>query len=199
MDRILIDCVDKECGLYTGDNKVISGSGNVNYNLMIIGEAPGGTEVKLGKPFVGRSGMLLTESMKKAGINREYFYVTNIVKCRPPNNRTPSWDEINSCRKHLLYEMSQMKPLIIVTLGSTATSYFIKNRGMKSSIGKLFVKRKDMIEYYVYPVYHPSYILRGGLDNKEYINLFMKLKSIVIKLLSKKRDRLNVILNGLEG
>lgn len=98
----------------------VSGIGPINPGIAIVGEAPGAEEEKLGIPFVGRSGKLLNKMLKEAGIDREKCYITNVIKYRPPNNRTPTNKEIERAKKYLRAELRQINPKIIITLGNTA-------------------------------------------------------------------------------
>lgn len=185
------------CGLHT--NNVVWGCGNYKNKFVFIGEAPGKEEDKIGKPFVGRSGMLLTKCMKKANLNRPLFYITNVVKCRPDNNRKPSESEIQKCSYYLEYELRNIKPYLIITLGSTATSYFIKNKSMGNIVGRPHKIQIKMIPYIIYPLYHPSYVLRGGIKKQDYINLFLDLNVFIQRILKNILKRVEVLLQNVSS
>ncbi len=148
------------CPLSTqGRTQVVFGSGNPNAQLMLIGEAPGAQEDLEGKPFVGRSGRLLTKLLLAAGTSREQVYITNIVKCRPPLNRKPLPIESSTCRQLLLEKQIKIiHPKVLCTLGSTALEGLI-NRPIKITQcrGKVLM----LGDISIIPTYHPAYILRN--------------------------------------
>ena len=150
------------CGLTCGllSNPVF-GEGDVAADLMFIGEAPGAEEDAQGRPFVGRSGKLLDLGIHKTGLTRDQVYITNIVKCRPPNNRNPSDEEIDECLPMLLSQIEFIQPKLIVLLGKVAASVIIgaevkitKERGL------IDVLRFDHSTLII-STYHPSYVLRN--------------------------------------
>jgi uracil-DNA glycosylase len=149
------------CNLREGCNQVVTGIGNPNTSLLIVGEAPGQDEDIEGEPFVGRSGTLLTKLMKDAGIERSSVYITNTVKCRPPNNRQPSPVEITICKRWLWKEIQQLTLLkVIATLGRVPTALLLQ---MKIPMLGAMVGNEYNVEYTtakIMPWYHPSYILR---------------------------------------
>ncbi len=124
---------------------------------MIIGEGPGEDEDKTGQPFVGRAGQLLTKILNAAGINRNDIFITNIVKCRPPNNRVPSQDEMLKCGEFLEAQILLIRPKILVALGNTALKYFFKSNG---GITKLRGQWLNWRGIPLFPMFHPSYLLR---------------------------------------
>ena len=112
------------CQLSKTRKNVVFGEGDTNAGIMFIGEGPGANEDMTGKPFVGRAGELLTKIIENVlSIKREQVYIANIVKCRPPNNRVPTSQEVESCIPYLLKQINLIKPKIIITLGATAVSY----------------------------------------------------------------------------
>jgi DNA polymerase len=118
--RVLGDC--QRCGLAATRNQIVFGDGNPNADLLFIGEGPGQEEDLRGLPFVGRAGELLTQMIEKGlGIARGDVYICNIVKCRPPNNRTPHPDEVNACKRFLDGQISAVRPKVIVALGKRAS------------------------------------------------------------------------------
>lgn len=140
--------------------------------IMVIGEAPGAKEDERGTPFVGRSGKLLMEIFKKAGFHRNDVYITNLVKCRPPENRKPCSHEIICCSKFLFQQIALIQPKIILTVGSTASSFFLNTQEKISLlVGKFYnfkplQKMSDIMDINfggikIFPVFHPSYLLRN--------------------------------------
>lgn len=141
-----------------GSSNIIFGEGNPDSSILFIGEAPGAQEDLEGRPFVGRSGRLLNKLLDLANIKREDVFITNIVKCRPPNNRKPFPNEIANSRDLLLKQIDIINPTIICTLGASALEGFIgkpaqisKTRGLLISYGHLLIL----------PTYHPAFILRN--------------------------------------
>lgn len=128
---------------------------------MLVGEAPGEQEDLQGIPFVGRSGQLLTESLVKVGLSREEVFITNVVKCRPPNNRDPLPEEVAACREHLVRQVEIANPRLIVALGRISAAHLL---GRKVKI----TKEHGMIDVLPFNedilvsiIYHPSYVLRN--------------------------------------
>lgn len=149
-----------ECPLgFLGRKNVVFGEGNADAKLMFIGEAPGKDEDEQGRPFVGKSGQLLNKAFSIAGIDRENIFITNIVKCRPPNNRTPAPLETNTCMNLFLFnQIKIIRPQIICTLGSVALNSLMGQAYQITKIRGSILKKDDIM---VIPVYHPSYILRN--------------------------------------
>lgn len=154
----LIAC--QKCPLGSlGRNNVVFGKGNPDAKIMLIGEGPGRDEDIQGKPFVGRSGKLLNELLIALGINPEETYISNIVKCRPPNNRAPLPDEANTCKKLLLHQQIKIiQPKVICTLGSTALNHLLDKDFQITKIRGTVLKFKAVT---VVPTFHPAYILRN--------------------------------------
>lgn len=143
------------------------GVGSPAARIMFIGEAPGHDEDVSGEPFVGRAGQLLTDMIQKGmGLKREEVYIANVLKCRPPNNRTPATDEIAACKDYLLRQIDIIKPEVIIALGAPAAQTLLNTR---DGIGKLrgqwhdfHVSGTSMIgePIPVMPTFHPAYLLR---------------------------------------
>lgn len=153
----------KLCKLYKTRKKVVYGEGNSDAELMFIGEGPGENEDKTGRPFVGRAGQLLDKIIKAMRLERSEVYIANIVKCRPPNNRNPEADEIQTCRPFLDRQIDIIKPKVIITLGAPASRTILNTT---ETIGRLrgkFFKYKNIP---VLPTYHPSYLLRNPESKK---------------------------------
>ncbi|MCF0247281.1 MAG: uracil-DNA glycosylase [Synergistes sp.] len=149
----------RACPLAETRTKVVFGSGDPNSKLLFIGEGPGADEDEQGVPFVGRAGQLLTEILKAAGISRDEVFITNIVKCRPPENRVPTPAETVTCDKHLQTQIMLINPLLIVLLGNTPTHWILQtNEGISKVRGRWFNWRGAA----VMPMFHPSYLLRNA-------------------------------------
>ena len=147
------------CGLAQGRTQVVYGVGSPTADLMFIGEGPGFHEDKQGEPFVGAAGQLLTRMLGEIGLGRADVYIGNIIKCRPPGNRDPLPDEIESCTPWLVEQISLIQPLLIVTLGNFATKFVLSTgRGITSMRGSVY----DWHGRKVIPTFHPAAILHGG-------------------------------------
>ncbi|MCX7044891.1 MAG: hypothetical protein NTX50_05290 [Candidatus Sumerlaeota bacterium] len=146
------------CRLHAGRRNVVPGEGNPSAELMFIGEGPGFDEDRLGRPFVGRAGQKLDQMIAYLGLPRAQVYICNIVKCRPPGNRTPAPDEAETCRPFLERQIETVAPRVICLLGATALKFLTGN--LTASITSM---RGKWIEYRgipALPTFHPSYLLR---------------------------------------
>ncbi len=159
LERIRTDIGDcTRCRLCEQRNKIVFGVGNPKAELVFIGEGPGRDEDLKGEPFVGRAGQLLTQMIEAMGLKREQVYIANVVKCRPPENRTPEKDEIAICSPFLLRQLDVIKPKVIVCLGNVAMQALLAtNRSMSSVRGQWFPFRGAKM----LPTYHPAYLLRN--------------------------------------
>jgi uracil-DNA glycosylase len=179
--RPLQKCMECPLGK-TRNGKVVFGSGNPNAALMLIGEAPGKDEELQGKPFVGRSGKLLRKCLEEIKISENDSYITNIVKCRPPNNRVPTTKEALTCTKLLLLKQIQIiQPQIICTVGSYAFKYLMgKNVIFKITKhhGTIFTTQNIKI----FPIYHPAFILRSQTKLPDLKKDLQKLKQLITDL-----------------
>lgn len=148
------------CPLATqGRSQVVFGIGNPNSELMFVGEGPGRDEDKQGKPFVGRAGQLLTKIIEAMKLTRDDVYISNVVKCRPPENRTPLPNESEVCKKLILFkEIEIIKPKIICALGATALQGLMGPGVSISKVRGTFLKFNGLL---VMPTYHPAYLLRN--------------------------------------
>lgn len=163
--RIDIDLVREQalgcvrCPLSTTRTQVVWADGNLDSEVMFIGEAPGFHEDKQGKPFVGAAGQLLDRLMGEIGLDRSSCAIVNVLKCRPPNNRDPQPDEIESCTPHLHAQLAYMQPKVIVTLGNFATKFILQSQvGITKARGRKYLVRGSV----VVPTFHPAAALRGG-------------------------------------
>lgn len=148
------------CGLCNGRTNMVFSDGNPNANIMLVGEAPGADEDRLGIPFVGRAGKLLDEFFIMAGIDRQKdIYICNTVKCRPPENRKPLPEEKQACAANLRHQIKTIKPKIIILCGGTALESFIKEKTtITRARGKIFKGTNGTL---FVPIFHPSYLLRN--------------------------------------
>lgn len=157
--------VCKLCPLSENRTNTVFGDGMIPTKVMFIGEAPGADEDIQGLPFVGRAGHLLDQILQEINWNRKDMYITNIVKCRPPENRAPLPHEISKCNKYLKFQIDYIKPKLIVLLGAvsvqTILGIFIPNiKSMKEMRGNIY--EFNGLKYL--PTYHPAYILRNQKD-----------------------------------
>lgn len=150
------DCT--RCPLHEGRTNLVFGDGNPKARLMFVGEGPGRDEDMQGKPFVGRSGKLLTKIIEAMGLKREDVYIGNVVKCRPPNNRTPEQSEMDTCEQFLFKQIRFIKPEVIVCLGATAAKSILKT---KDSLGSLRGKFHSYSGSKLMVTYHPAALLRN--------------------------------------
>jgi uracil-DNA glycosylase len=154
------------CDLYKTRTNPVFGVGNADADLLIIGEAPGANEDKQGEPFVGRGGQLLTNMLSAIGFKREDYYIANILKSRPPNNRDPSLNEVKACTPYLLRQISLIKPKLILAVGRIAAHYLLStNESMASLRGNLFHFGINKIPLLV--TYHPAYLLRSPREKRK--------------------------------
>ena len=157
------DCT--RCPLHKqGRKQIVFGVGNPQAELMFIGEAPGADEDQQGEPFVGRAGQLLNNMIKAMGIRREDVYIANIIKCRPPGNRTPERDECETCSPFLMRQIAAIKPKAIVALGAVAAKTLLAiNAPMSEFRGRWYDFRGTKLAV----TYHPAFLLRDPRQKKE--------------------------------
>jgi DNA polymerase len=148
------------CALSDTRTQVVFGVGDSSADLLFVGEAPGRDEDLQGEPFVGRSGKLLDRLVaEEMGIDRSQFYIANVVKCRPPDNRDPKPDEIAACRPYLAAQLELIRPTVVVTLGNFATKLLLEtDKGITKVRGQAYPKDG----YQLVPTYHPAAALRSG-------------------------------------
>lgn len=170
------------CPLSHGRTQAVPGEGCFDAELMFVGEAPGQEEDLQGKPFVGRAGQLLTRIIEAMNFKRTEVFIANVVKCRPPENRSPSREEIEKCAPYLLTQVRLVRPKVIVSLGKVATDFFVPNRlGMSELRGHF----REFEGISVMPTFHPSYLLRNE-GNIEVKRLVWQDMQKVMTLLGKK-------------
>lgn len=164
----MADCV--RCALHRSRSQVVPGIGFHDADVMVVGEAPGAVEDRLGRPFVGPSGRLLDDWLKTLGLQRKEVYVTNVCKCRPVDNRNPYPIEEAACAPFLHVEVHLVRPAVLIALGRHASNALTKSRSPLHEV-------RGRIQTYVHPctgteipvvaTYHPSYVLRKGRDLEE--------------------------------
>ena len=149
----VISCTN--CSLSKTRTNAVPGNGNCHSDVIFVGEAPGRNEDLQGKPFVGTAGQILSEALEYAGFTRDQVYITNVVKCRPPNNRQPITEERTACRPYLSEELEIIKPKIICILGNTAYSSLLDGSEITKNRGKI-VKNNGLL-YFV--TVHPAAVI----------------------------------------
>jgi DNA polymerase len=172
------DCT--RCRLHKqGRKQIVFGVGNPNAELMFIGEAPGADEDAQGEPFVGRAGQLLNNMIKAMGLRREDVYIANIIKCRPPGNRTPERDECETCSPFLMRQIEVIGPKAIVALGAVAAKTLLAiNAPMSELRGRWYDFRGTKLAV----TYHPAFLLRDPRQKKEtWKDLQMVMKELGLK------------------
>jgi DNA polymerase len=184
------DCT--RCVLHQqGRKQIVFGVGNPQADLMFIGEAPGADEDQQGEPFVGRAGQLLNNMIKAMGLEREQVYIANIIKCRPPNNRTPERDECETCSPFLMRQVATIKPKVIVALGAVAAKTLLAiNDSMSNLRGRWYEFRPtgarsndpNWTGAKLAVTYHPAFLLRDPRQKKEaWKDLQMVMKELGLK------------------
>jgi len=176
------DCT--RCRLHQqGRKQIVFGVGNPRAELMFIGEAPGADEDQQGEPFVGRAGQLLNNMIKAMGIRRADVYIANIIKCRPPGNRTPERDECETCSPFLMRQIAAIRPKVIVALGAVAAKTLLAiNAPMSELRGHWYDFRSTKLAV----TYHPAFLLRDPRQKKEtWKDLQMVMKELNMPLPSK--------------
>ena len=157
------DCT--RCPLHKqGRKQIVFGTGNPRADIMFIGEGPGADEDTQGVPFVGRAGQLLNNMIAAMGIRREDVYIANVVKCRPPGNRTPEREECATCSPFLLRQIDAVKPKMIIALGAVAAKTLL---GLNDSLSNLRGHIYDFRNTQLVVTYHPAYLLRDPNQKKE--------------------------------
>jgi DNA polymerase len=164
LERRIKTCTD--CVLCQQRIQAVPGIGDIHAELMIVGEAPGADEDRQGEPFVGRAGKLLTNMLLAIGFTRDQVYITNIVKCRPPQNRDPEPEEAQECMKYLRKQIAWIRPKMILAVGRVAAQNLL---GSEAPVGTM----RGKTHYYedtgipVVVTYHPSYLLRKPLEKRK--------------------------------
>jgi DNA polymerase len=183
--RHLVDSPLYEFRLENNYQPVI-GEGNLNTNIVFIGEAPGKNEALSGEPFCGRAGKILDELLVEARLCREEVYITNIVKDRPPNNRRPTHKEVEIYSPFLIRQLEIIQPKVVVTLGNTSTRFvfdYLHVEGAFSAFGEVEGRQFEMIldghRMHLYPLYHPAYAIYQRKNLPKMIERFRQIPSIL--------------------
>jgi DNA polymerase len=157
------DCT--RCKLHgLGRNQIVFGTGDEHAKLMFVGEAPGRDEDIKGIPFVGRAGQLLTKIIESIDLSRESVYIANVIKCRPPQNRNPEVDEVETCEPFLFSQIDAIKPKVIVALGTFAAQTLLKSTETISRLrGKVYEYRGSSL----IPTFHPAFLLRSPTRKRD--------------------------------
>jgi len=176
MEKIVQNC--HLCQLSKTRKNIVFGEGDINAEIMFIGEGPGANEDQSGKPFVGRAGELLTKIIENVlHIKREDTYIANIVKCRPPNNRVPTAQEVKSCIPYLLKQIDIINPKIIITLGATAYNNLTQDT---TPISKIRGEVLNFGNAKLIPTFHPSFLLRNPSAKKFVFSDMKKVKQLMV-------------------
>ncbi|MCH8848122.1 MAG: uracil-DNA glycosylase [Chloroflexi bacterium] len=166
-------CVD--CGLARSRTHAVPGEGSPQARLMFIGEGPGFNEDQQGRPFIGPAGQFLDELLASIGLARSEVFITNMVKCRPPNNRDPFPGEMEACSKYLDAQIEAIKPKVIVPLGRHALAKWFPGE----SIGKVRAKARRFGDITLFPLYHPAAALHNGALRSTILDDFAKLGDLL--------------------
>jgi uracil-DNA glycosylase len=171
-------CQCQKCGLARLRLKAVPGDGPENAAIMFIGEAPGWHENQQGKPFVGPAGQLLDELLASINLKRAGVFITNVIKCRPPENRDPLPEEIAACAPYLEQQIALIKPKVIVTLGRYSMAKFFGGE----SISRIHGQPRKIEGVLVFPMYHPAAALHQPRLRQDLINDMKKLPAILAEL-----------------
>jgi len=169
-----------KCDLCKTRTNAVPGKGNFQSDVIFVGEAPGKNEDQNGEPFIGVAGKKLSVALDEAGVSRDDVYITNIVKCRPPNNRVPTTNERDTCKEYLKQEIAIIKPKLICILGNTAFNSILGGSEITKFRGKIV--RKDNLLYFL--TIHPA----ATIYNQKLIDV---LKNDIVKLFDLIRDLKN--------
>lgn len=167
-----------KCRLHETRKNTVFGEGDPDARIFFIGEGPGETEDNTGRPFVGRAGQLLDKMIAGMGLKREQVFIANIVKCRPPNNRVPATDEVDTCTPYLERQIEVIRPRVIVTLGRPAATYMLNT---KLSMGRLRGEWQNWRGIKLMPTFHPSYVLRTYTEEVRSA-VWSDLKKVLVEL-----------------
>ncbi len=168
------------CALHKGRHTIVFADGSPNARLMFVGEGPGADEDAQGLPFVGRAGQLLNNMITAMGLQREEVYIANVVKCRPPGNRTPEPEEANTCSPFLFRQIDVVKPEVIVALGATAATYLL---GQRQPLAGLRGRVHSFRGAKLIVTYHPAFLLRDPRQKKEaWADLQIAMRELGLKM-----------------
>ena len=162
-----------------GRSQVVFGTGDPHASIMFVGEAPGFNEDQKGEPFVGAAGKLLDKLLESAGLSRSQVYIANVIKCRPPNNRDPEPDEVETCKPFLLQQIEMINPKLVCTLGNWATQTILEK---KVPITKVKGQAIKLERFVVFPLLHPAAALHQGNLLETQREDFKKLKAYLDRM-----------------
>jgi len=178
-EELINECEKCEkCSLSKRRTTVVVGEGNINAEIMFVGEAPGADEDATGRPFIGKAGQLLDTALKSLGINRENCYIANICKCRPENNRVPHDDEAFSCLPFLERQISLISPKIIVCMGATPLKYLIDKKAQITKLRGQWISKDNHL---FMPTFHPAALLRDETKKLPFWEDLKKVRDKVYK------------------
>ncbi len=180
--RQTADCT--RCKLQFSRKHAVPGAGNPHAEILFVGEGPGFHENEQGLPFVGAAGQFLDELLDMAGLRREDVFITNVVKCRPPGNRDPQFEELDACRPYLERQIAAINPDVIVTLGRYSMGHFINNGRISAIHGKPFWSNGRMIV----PMYHPAAALHQPSLREIVKQDFANLPGMIAKAQETRRE-----------
>lgn len=178
-----------KCDLHKSRTNLVFGCGDENAEILFIGEAPGFHEDKKGEPFVGAAGKLLDELLGSIGLARKDVYIANVLKCRPPNNRDPKPEEIDSCKNYLKQQIKIIKPRVVITLGNFAAKLLLKT---ESGISKMHGRPVAKKSFTVFPIYHPAAGLYTGQVKQTLFEDFIKLSEVLSLLKEEKINQMSL-------
>jgi len=185
------------CGLYKYRKNAVPGEGSLESKVFFLGEAPGRREDEEGRPFVGAAGKLLDTLLRSIGLSRSQVFITNVVKCRPPNNRDPRDDEVSACSVHTNEILSLVDPDVIVTLGNHAGKYVFTSLGGRSWLGvsrhrgRTYELMVDILgkKIMVIPTYHPAAALYNPVLKQQLESDFMLVRKVLDSASSRRESR----------
>jgi DNA polymerase len=171
------DCT--RCKLHRlGRRQIVFGVGNPSADLMFVGEAPGADEDVQGIPFVGRAGQLLTKIIEAIGLRRDEVYIANVIKCRPPENRNPEPDEVETCEPFLFQQIDRIQPKVIVALGTFAAKALLKTQ---DPISRLRGRAFDYRGATLIPTFHPAFLLRSPERKRDVWEDMKKVRALLLE------------------
>lgn len=176
-----------KCDLWKGRKKAVPGVGNPESRVLFLGEAPGQSEDLKGEPFVGAAGKFLDTLLSETGLSRADIFITNVVKCRPPRNRDPRPDEIETCTPYLNRQIGLIQPRFIVTLGNHSTAYILSKarlpfRSITQARGKVYETSILGLKVAVFPTFHPAAALYSARYKKQLEEDFQRIKDELLKM-----------------
>lgn len=178
LENKIISC--QKCILHQQRKNAVPSNRIYDTKIMLVGEAPGKNEDEQGLPFVGKAGELLEQMLNKIGLSRNDIFITNVIKCRPPENRDPQPDEIQSCSPYLIKQIQLLDPKIIILVGKYSVSSVLSlNLKISYLKGRVFIKDNR----YIFCTYHPAFVLRNYSSYiEEYTYHFKKIKKVIEKI-----------------